>query len=89
MSQIEEKKAILSEAAKARRQDVLFHQINIDNYRLAIAEIHERHADDPSLMAFSDQLDGLLASSLAEQAKEQIMLTVIERQLEAMPCTQS
>jgi hypothetical protein len=89
MNAIETKKKVLSEAAEARRKDVFFHQINIDNYRLAIDEIQGVHTEDPILMAFSDQLKGLLASSLAEQAKEQIMLTVIERQLEAMACTQS
>lgn len=89
MNQVSEKLKILSEAAEARRRDVLFYQINIDNYRLAIAEIEAEHADDPSLKAFSAHLSELLTSSLAEQAKEQVMLTVIERQLEAMACTQN
>lgn len=89
MNAIETKQSILKEAATARRRDVLFYQINIDNYRLAIAEIEQHHNDDPSLKAFANHLNEQLASSLAEQAKEQIMLTVIERQLEAMSCTQS
>ena len=77
-----ERHDILTAAADQRRRDVMHYQINIDNFRAAIAEIETNHGDDANLMAFRDHLDGLLASSLAEQAKERIMLTVIERQLQ-------
>ena len=84
MNPIEVKQSILAEAAQARQRDVLLYQINIDNFLLAIEEIRVNHRDDPSLNAFSDQLKEQLAANQAEQAKEKIMLTVIERQLEAL-----
>lgn len=77
-----ERKEILMQSAEARARDVLLHQINIDNCRGALAEISEHHSDTPEMAAFRDQLQALLESSLVEQTKEQIMLTVIQRQLE-------
>lgn len=82
MNPTTERHDILTAAAEQRRRDVMHYQINIDNFRAAIAEIEAHHADDANLLAFRDHLAGLLASSLAEQAKERIMLTVIERQLQ-------
>lgn len=76
-----ERAIILKSAADHRRAEVLHHQINIDNYRLAIAEIEQNHAGDASLMEFGGKLRALLDESLREQAKEKIMLLVIERQL--------
>ena len=89
MNAIEIKQSILADAVQARMRDVLLYQINIDNFRLAIEEIRQNHSDDPSLNAFSNQLQEQLASNLAEQAKEKIMLTVIERQLEEIINSQS
>ena len=82
MSLTTERRDILTAAAAQRARDVMHYQINIDTFRAAIAEIEAHHADDANLLAFRDHLGGLLASSLAEQAKERIMLTVIERQLQ-------
>ena len=72
---------ILSAAVEQRRQDVMHYQINIDNYRAAIAEIDTNYAGDASVAPFREQLCELLRTSLIEQTKERIMLTVIERQL--------
>jgi hypothetical protein len=69
---------ILSEALKAREEEVLHYQINIDNYRLAI----EKSKDDEELTEFVDRLRELLASSLLEQKKAKIMLEVIREQVE-------
>jgi len=69
---------ILSEALKAREEEVLHYQINIDNYRLAI----EKSKDDEELVEFVDRLRDLLASSLLEQKKAKIMLEVIKDQIE-------
>jgi hypothetical protein len=69
---------ILSEALKAREEEVLHYQINIDNYRLAI----EKSKDDEELAEFVDRLRELLASSLLEQKKAKIMLEVIREQVE-------
>lgn len=77
------KQTILKEAAEHRAREVMHHQINIDNYRAALEEIHRNHADRPELTDFVAQLESLLSSSLVEQLKETIMLTVIQRQLES------
>jgi hypothetical protein len=69
---------ILSEALKAREEEVLHYQINIDNYRLAI----EKSKDDEELAEFVERLRELLASSLLEQKKAKIMLEVIREQVE-------
>lgn len=76
-----ERQSILAAAADHREREVLHHQINIDNYRLALAEIAENHADDADLAEFAERLAELLASSVREQIKEKIMLTVIRRQI--------
>lgn len=77
----DERVNILKATVDHRQREVLHHQINIDNYRLAIAEIEQNHADDASLMDFSSKLRTLLDESIREQTKEKIMLLVAERQL--------
>ncbi len=77
------KHEILTAAFEHREREVLHHQINIDNYRLALKEIAENYADDADMAAFAGQLRELLASSLIEQRKEIILRDVIARQLEA------
>jgi hypothetical protein len=69
---------ILIAALDARIKEVTEYQVNIDNFRLAI----ERVGDDPELQDFKANLSGLLASSILEQRKAQIMLDVIRAQLE-------
>lgn len=78
-----EKQQILSDSAQMRRRDVEHYQINIDNYRAAIAEIDAVHSQDPDMQKFKEHLSELLRTSIIEQNKEKIMLTVIERQLPA------
>lgn len=78
------RKDILTQAAEGRKADVLMHQINIDNYTLAIAEIEANHTDCEGMTAFAANLRDLLASSLLEQRKEAVLLKVINDQLEAM-----
>ena len=68
---------ILTSALDARIKEVTEYQVNIDNFRLAI----ERIGDDPDLQDFKQQLEGLLASSLLEQRKAQIMLEVVQSQV--------
>ena len=83
MSQLSaERLKILTEALKHRQREVLHHQINIDNYTLAIAEVEARYADDAQMAEFANRLRDLLASSKIEQAKETIMRDVISKQLE-------
>lgn len=80
------KSEILTEALKARKEEVLGYQINIDNYRLAMEKIDREHGGasplDAAMREFRQQLDGLLQSSLIEQRKAQIIHDVIEQQLE-------
>jgi hypothetical protein len=78
------RKETLIAAAEGRRNEVANYQTNIDNFRLAIKKINAEHADNADMVAFADQLKDLLASSLREQLKEQIMLEVIEQQLEGI-----
>lgn len=65
---------------QARVEEVLNYQINIDNFSLALEEVELRN--DPDLEGFKTQLQELLASSILEQKKAQIMLNVIASQLE-------
>jgi hypothetical protein len=73
---------ILQNSKTHRQENVDQYQINIDNYTLAIAEIEQNHVGDESLAAFKQQLESLLKSEIAEQKKEMIMITVINKQLE-------
>ena len=70
---------ILTQSVEARENDIMLYQINIDNYRAAIADIEANH---PDLSDFADQLQDLLQSSLREKKKEQIMLAAIKANLE-------
>ena len=79
----EERIKIITDAYEHRRREVMHHQINIDNYQLALIEIAENHADNPAMAEFADRLRELLSSSLVEQAKEIIMRDVMAKQLEA------
>lgn len=72
------KQELLKEALKARVDEVLNYQINIDNYIRAI----EKAKDDPELVEFVDRLRELLSSSLLEQKKSRIILEVIQDQIE-------
>lgn len=74
----------LKAAADGRRSGVMHYQININNFRLAIAKIAKEYSDNPEMVAFAEHLRGLLASSETEQLKERIMLEVIEQQLEGL-----
>lgn len=75
------KNEILTTALAHREAEVFQHQINIDNYTLAIAEIDANYANDPAIKEFKIRLVELLASSIIEQRKEIIMRDVISRQL--------
>lgn len=71
----------LKQAAEHREIEVFNHQINIDNYRLAIAEIEKNHSDKPHMIEFAGRLNELLQSSIQEQEKEKVLLKVIRIQL--------
>jgi len=69
---------ILTSALEARIKEVTEYQVNTTNFSLAI----ERIGDDSEMQDFKANLEALLASSLLEQRKAQIMLDVIQSQLE-------
>lgn len=77
----EERIKILTEAYEHRKREVMHHQINIDNYRLALQEIADKHPENEAMAEFANRLRELLESSLVEQAKEAIMRDVIAKQL--------
>lgn len=73
---------ILANALKAREQEVMHYQINIDNYTIALQMISEMSAEEQKeLSGFSDQLKALLASEKLEQKKAKIMLAVVQAQV--------
>ncbi len=78
----EERIKIITDAYEHRKREVMHHQINIDNYQLALIEISEKHADCKIMAEFADRLRELLNSSIVEQAKEVIMRDVMAKQLE-------
>lgn len=78
-----EKIEILRSAAEHRKSEVLQHQINIDNYRLAIADIEQNQQDKQHMIEFAERLRELLQSSICEQDKEKVLLKVIQAQLGA------
>ena len=69
---------ILTSALEARIKEVTEYQVNTTNFSLAI----ERIGDDSEMQDFKANLEALLASSLLEQRKAQIMLDVVQSQLE-------
>jgi cytochrome c551/c552 len=77
----EERIKIITDAYGHRKREVMHHQINIDNYTLALAEIAEKHPEDEAMAEFANRLRDLLASSIVEQAKEVIMRDVMAKQL--------
>ena len=77
----EERIKILTEAHEHRKREVMHHQINIDNYTLALPEIAEKQPEDAVMLTFANQLQGLLESSIVEQAKEVVMRDVMAQQL--------
>lgn len=74
---------ILIEALKAREQEIMHYQINIDNYTIALEKISQLSADERAeLSEFSERLRNLLSSEKLEQKKAKIMLEVIKQQVE-------
>lgn len=72
----------LSKARDARVEEIMYYQINIDNYTLAIEEIGR--LQDLELNDFKQHLQTLLKSEILEQKKARVLFTVIEKQLESL-----
>ena len=71
-------KQILTDALEGRIREITEYEVNIRNFRLAITKI----GDDPDMQDFKARMADMLASSLLEQRKAQLMLDVIREQLE-------
>lgn len=69
---------IMKTSLEARINEVTEYQVNIDNFTLALDKI----GDEADLQDFKSNIKQLLASSIVEQRKAQIMLEVIQSQME-------
>lgn len=72
------------EALAARDDEIMGYQINIDNYRRAIAKINAEHAGNPAMVEFRGRLSDMLASSETEQLKAKIIRDVIAEQIQEL-----
>jgi hypothetical protein len=72
---------ILQDAAEAREQEILMYQINIDNYRSAIAKIQREYPDNEDLQAMRTELITRLVEEEKQQLRSQIIYEVIQEQL--------
>lgn len=79
-----DKTTVLKDAVKARNDEILGYQINIDNYERAIAKINKEHTDKPEILKFRDQLIDMLESHKTEQLKTAIIRDVIVDQLKEL-----
>lgn len=77
----------LRSALDYRQKEVWQHQINIDNFRLAIDKIERDHCGKAHMELYADRMRDLLGEALREQEKEMVMLEVIRAQLEKLECT--
>jgi hypothetical protein len=75
------KLSILTTALEGRDHELLSYQINIDNYRLAIAKINADHADNDDLLSFRDDLQARLDEELHQHLRARIIRDVIAEQV--------
>ena len=75
------KRDILMQAISTREADIVMYQVNIDNYRAALAILDRDYPGRGDLEAFRTQLQGLLQSATLEQTKEEIMLRALQSQM--------
>jgi hypothetical protein len=73
---------VLASSLEAREQEIMYYQINIDNYAIALKKIAELPPSEQfELSSFSEQLNTLLTSEKLEQKKAKIMLSAIQEQV--------
>ena len=78
-------KQTLTEALQGRVDEVALYQLNIDNYRLAIAHIDTMSDTDRAELAdFKTELSARLVAELHQQKRALVMLAVIEQQVSAL-----
>lgn len=83
-----DKQKALTSALGGRDTEIAQYQLDIDNFRLALAKIEKEHSGasdmDVAMRQFGEHLQSLLNSSLIEQRKAQIIRDVIADQLQEM-----
>lgn len=73
---------ILKESRAARVEEVLYYQINIDNYQRAIEKVRSMTVEKQFLLRdFVTDLEKRLVSEELEQLKANVMLQVIDDQI--------
>lgn len=72
---------ILTQALEGRDAELLGYQINIDNYRLAIAKIQSDYPDNQDLALFREELESRLQEECRQQLRARIIRDVIADQL--------
>ena len=77
----------LKSALAARQDEIFGYQVNIDNYKRAIAKIEALYADNPAIAQFRDQLLELLEQHETEQLKAIIIRDVIAEQITELEAT--
>jgi hypothetical protein len=78
-------KQTLTEALQGRVDEVALYQLNIDNYRLAIAHIDTMSDTDRAELAdFKNELATRLVAEIHQQKRALVMLAVIEQQVSAL-----
>jgi hypothetical protein len=75
------KLSILTPALEGRDAELLGYQINIDNYRLAIAKINADYPDNDDLLAFRDELQTRLDEERRQQLRSRVIRDVIAEQV--------
>lgn len=78
-------KQTLTEALSGRVEEVALYQLNIDNYRLAVAHIDSMsEIDRTELTEFKAELESRLVNELHQQKRALVMLAVIKKQVSAL-----
>ena len=75
------KKQILEEALKVRKEEVLQYEINIENFKRAIKKIETNYESNVNLAPFKSQLIQLVEENETQQLKAMIIRDVIAEQL--------
>ena len=79
-----ERIAMLHSTIEQRERSVMGHDVNIENYTHALANIEANHKHSADMQAFANQLRDLKDSSVVERRKEEILLAAARAQLEGI-----
>lgn len=74
---------ILTAALAGRDEEIMYYQININNYTMAIASLEG--TTDPDMIEYKAHLENLLASETREQKKVKVIRDALQAQVDALP----